>query len=421
VLRRLVEQYGEGNWSIISRTLNDELGKGIEGGRIGKQCRERWNHHLRPDIKKDAWSAEEEELLVQGHCSYGNRWSDIAKLLPGRTENAVKNHWNATLRRKDMDKGAKGSTSTVLRDYMASLNLLPGGRRDKKPAGGGQGAGPKRKAPWADEPAAKQLAAARGGGLQLGVPALPGAALMLHQQHHHHHHQHSRAGSPAGELPQHAAAMAAFGSMPQLGGLGHQLHHQHYQHYQHSQHQQQQHHHHLPPGAPSLPLFKREGGSPQQHPPLGLPSLALFRPPLEQQQQQQQLPGPSASLRTHPRKPVRSTPAGSPAPAPAPPPCQPPPHLALHLPRRGPAAAVAAADAHATSSSGASSCAHHEEPGSDEGAGGGAGGEVTETFSLEQAAQLMLQLRALGRSALPAEQEPAPLVLPPVPCLRTAC
>jgi myb proto-oncogene protein len=43
------------------------LHKGSEDGRIGKQCRERWNHHLRPDIRKGAWSQEEEELLVKGH------------------------------------------------------------------------------------------------------------------------------------------------------------------------------------------------------------------------------------------------------------------------------------------------------------------------------------------------------------------
>ncbi|GFR40756.1 hypothetical protein Agub_g1368 [Astrephomene gubernaculifera] len=130
LLKRLVEEHGEGNWSVIARHLNAALGKPAESGRIGKQCRERYNHHLRPDIKKDAWTEEEEALLVAAHLRYGNRWSDIAKMIQGRTENAVKNHWNATLRRKDTDKcGSRGSSaaqSCVLKDYMIRIALLPG-------------------------------------------------------------------------------------------------------------------------------------------------------------------------------------------------------------------------------------------------------------------------------------------------------
>ncbi|EFJ42872.1 transcription factor Myb7, partial [Volvox carteri f. nagariensis] len=92
ILKRLVDEFGEGNWSVIARHLNSALGKPAESGRIGKQCRERYNHHLRPDIKKDAWTEEEEALLVSAHLKFGNRWSDIAKVIKGRTENAVKNH-----------------------------------------------------------------------------------------------------------------------------------------------------------------------------------------------------------------------------------------------------------------------------------------------------------------------------------------
>jgi len=76
-------------------------------GRIGKQCRERWFNHLDPSIKKGNWTEEEDRLLVEYQEKLGNRWCEIAKVLPGRSENAVKNRWNSAMRRKFQQKRNK--------------------------------------------------------------------------------------------------------------------------------------------------------------------------------------------------------------------------------------------------------------------------------------------------------------------------
>lgn len=73
-------------------------------GRSGKQCRERWFNNLNPGVKKGNWAKEEDELIFELYQKYGSSWSKIAKFIPGRTENAIKNRFYSTLRKLAADK-----------------------------------------------------------------------------------------------------------------------------------------------------------------------------------------------------------------------------------------------------------------------------------------------------------------------------
>lgn len=105
-LLKHITKYGHGCWGSVPKQA------GLQ--RCGKSCRLRWLNYLRPDLKRGTFSQEEEKLIIELHAVLGNRWSQIAAQLPGRTDNEIKNLWNSCLKKKLRQRGIDPVTHKLL-------------------------------------------------------------------------------------------------------------------------------------------------------------------------------------------------------------------------------------------------------------------------------------------------------------------
>ncbi|VFQ96882.1 unnamed protein product [Cuscuta campestris] len=114
-----VASHGTGNWTLVPQKA------GLN--RCGKSCRLRYTNYLRPDLKHDSFTPEEEASIIELHKTVGSRWSLIARHLPGRTDNDVKNYWNTKLKKKLKNMGIDPLTHKPFAQVFAEFGRLSSG------------------------------------------------------------------------------------------------------------------------------------------------------------------------------------------------------------------------------------------------------------------------------------------------------
>ncbi|KAL2474007.1 myb domain protein 67 [Forsythia ovata] len=108
-----ITNHGHGCWSSVPKLA------GLQ--RCGKSCRLRWINYLRPDLKRGSFTEHEENTIIDVHRILGNRWAQIAKHLPGRTDNEVKNFWNSCIKKKLIAQGLDPNTHNLLSSNQTKL------------------------------------------------------------------------------------------------------------------------------------------------------------------------------------------------------------------------------------------------------------------------------------------------------------
>ncbi|KAJ3676443.1 hypothetical protein LUZ60_003855 [Juncus effusus] len=112
-----VRLFGERRWDFLAKV------SGLN--RTGKSCRLRWVNYLNPSLKRGRMTPQEEQLVLDLHARWGNRWSKIAGKLPGRTDNEIKNYWRTHMRKKAQEekRSSSSSSSSMSNNNESQLSL----------------------------------------------------------------------------------------------------------------------------------------------------------------------------------------------------------------------------------------------------------------------------------------------------------
>ena len=115
-LKNAISQVGTKKWSDVARFVPS---------RTSKQCRERWNNRLNPELKHGPFEQWEDQIIIEKQREIGNRWSCIAQSLPGRSPGTVKNRWYSGLK-NSVSNGS--SAAIVTNSYVPTgMNCDPSG------------------------------------------------------------------------------------------------------------------------------------------------------------------------------------------------------------------------------------------------------------------------------------------------------
>jgi len=130
-LTKLVADFGaKRTWKMIAAKLEAAGNEGITRG--SKQCKERWFKHLDPKVNKSTWSQEEDCRLMRAYISLGRKWSEIAKVLGGRTDTAVRNRWIKLIKEETQKEGSldlnlsysdEGSAKIIAKSIIDKIRL----------------------------------------------------------------------------------------------------------------------------------------------------------------------------------------------------------------------------------------------------------------------------------------------------------